>query len=249
MTHIELFGQPIVSASLDGSLIGTEVLFRIGSNGQSGVISPQSYLEAMRGTQMAWFMDATVMGILMVGDTRGIGEKLFINVCPETLMLPHAFNAWLAAVSELCQRRGPGQVVVEIPEHISYTPRMIAAIRAIAAEGALLALDDYPGGNLDPRYLTAYRWDYIKICRSACNAAGHDLSGVIQEISRFCPSALLIGERYSPGQPEVGPVIHHMAGLQSFEMGMPAPLQINARQPKERLQSFACSGTPLLAAV
>lgn len=249
MTHVELFGQPIVCASLDGSLVGTEVLFRIGAEGQSAVVPPQSYLAAMPGSQMAWFMDATVMGILMVGDTRDISEKLFINVCPETLMLPYAFNAWLAGVAELCQRRGPGQVVVEIPEHVPYTPKMIAMVRAIAAKGALMALDDYPGGNLDSRYLHAYPWDFIKVCRSACSAAGRDINAVVHEIRRLCPEARIIGERYTPSQPDLAPVIHHIAGLQSFETGMPAPLQINARPFEHHSQHFACGATPLLAVV
>lgn len=249
MTHVELFGQPIVSSSLDGTLLGTEVLFRVGADGQSGAIPPQSYLAAMAGGQMAWFMDATVMGILMVGDTRDISEKLFINVCPETLMLPYAFSAWLAGISELCLRRGHGQVVVEMPEHLPYTPRMIALVRAIAAKGALLALDDYPGGNLDSRYLHAYQWDYIKVCKSACATTGRDLSTVVQEIRRYCPSAQIIGERYTPGQPDLEPVIHHIAGLQSFETGMPAPLQVSGRPFEPRTQAFACGATPLLAAV
>jgi len=249
MTHVELFGQPIVSSSLDGSLLGTEVLFRIGADGRSGVIPPQSYLSAMAGSQMAWFLDATVMGILMVGDTRGISERLFINVCPETLMLPYAFNAWLAGVAELCQRRGPGQVVVEIPEHIPYTPRMIALVRAIAAKGALLALDDYPGGSLDSRYLHAYQWDYVKVCRTACANAGRDLPTVVQEIRRYCPGAQIIGERYSPAHVELGSVAHQIAGLQSFETGMPAPLQISERSFEPRSQAFACGATPLLAVV
>lgn len=248
MTRVELFGQPIVRASLDGSLIGTEVLFRMNSGVPGGAISPDAYLGAMPGGQMAWFMDATVMGILMAGETAAVREKLFINVCPETLLLPYAFSAWLAAVTELCERRGPGRVVVEIPEQVPLTPRVIATVRAIAAKGALLALDDYPGGNLDHRYLRAYQWDYVKVCRAACSTAGRDPLGVVHEVQRLCPKALIIGERFSPSQSDLASVIHNIDGLQSFETGVPSPLMLGMPVAGGGITELSQDAFPIMAA-
>lgn len=221
---IELYGQPIVSRESEGRNLGTEVLFRMGGSGADDNVSPDQYLKAMGGYAMPWFLDATVMGFLMAGDTSTVEGSLFLNVCPETLVIETAFSAWLEGVRELCRRRGPGRVVVEIPEHCQMNIRfLLDRLGEIQAAGALLALDDYPGGNLGVVHLKAFPWSYVKICLQACGAKNKSFESVVREVRRYRPEVAVIAERLPRHMAEVAGQVG-VAGFQSFEFGAPEAL-------------------------
>jgi len=221
---IELYGQPIVCRESEGRSLGTEVLFRMGGAGSDDRVSPDQYLKAMGGYAMPWFLDATVMGFLMAGDTASVEGSLFINVCPETLVIETAFSAWLEGIRELCRRRGPGRVVVEIPEHCQMNIRfLLNRLGEIQQTGALLALDDYPGGNLGAVHLKAFPWSFVKICLHACETKGKSLESVVREVKRYRPEVAVIAERLPRHMAELAGQLG-VAGFQSFDFGVPEAL-------------------------
>jgi len=225
MLRIELYGQPIHSQHAGVSPIGTEVLFRMGGASPGTQISPHQYLSSMQGGQMGLFMDATVIGFLIAGDTSAIQNLLFLNLSSETLESNDCFGIWLVALTELCRRRN-GKVVVEISESSTYSvTKLLDRITAIRRAGARLALDDYPGGPCSVPYLKSAKWDFIKICKKACDDSNLVFADVVQEVAKLCPGASIIGER-------VGRELatrfsgEQIKGFQSFEWGLPAPLDL-----------------------
>ena len=234
--HVELFGQPIICPSLKDSALGTEVLFRMGGADLEDQVSPLEYLNSMNGFLMPLFMDATVIGILLAGDTTAVTGNIFLNVCPETLTSQPAFESWLAGVRELC-RRHPADVVIEIPEQCGMEfGELVRRLNSIASAGARLALDDYPGGSLTEDHLSSYPWDYVKVCREACRQKGISLELAIKAVKRLRPHATIIGERFTRKETAWTSLRFGVSGFQSFELGRPAPLQLRPYRYRRNLE-------------
>ena len=221
----ELYGQPVVTDLKD--IMGVEILFRISGQASADRISPLDYLKAMPNKCMHWYLDATVIGILISSNTDLIKGPLFINVSNGTLTSPGVFKAWLAGVRELSFRRGQGLLVVEIPEQCDAEFELLKErLQDISDAGAALALDDYPGGKLTEEHLNLYEWDYIKICAAECTEKQISVIEAIKSARSRCPNSVIIIEQlpseFTSQATEAG-----ANGFQSFENGR--PMQLNMR--------------------
>lgn len=221
---IELFGQPVMTAS--EKIVGNEILFRMGCQKGDNAITPKAYMGAMWDDTMPWFMDATVIGMLIACNTQKVKGTLFLNVCSETLSAPNLFTAWLKGVRELVVRRGPGRVAVEIPEQgVSDLDALRDRLHDIRDAGAMLALDDYPGGDLTYKHLTLYHWDFVKVCTEQCREQGLCVVNEIRSIREVRPAATIIVERL-PRDLIKQARQAGANGFQSFDIGLPEPLNM-----------------------
>lgn len=225
--QIELYGQPIVDCCPDEGLLGTEVLFRMTSPNPGQCVSPLDYFGAAPGSIMPWFMDATVMGMLLATDVSRIPARVFVNISAETLGDDRFFDAWLSGARELCGRVAPAGVVFEVSECCDlHADAMANRVSKLRDAGALVALDDYPDGHCSDSRLMGVAWDYVKVCAHACSKRGLGLETVLKQVQELQPLAQVIVERIGKPQLSVTAASDKVVGLQSFETGMPAPLAL-----------------------
>lgn len=225
--RIELYGQPIVKTREEKGLIGTEVLFRMTSATPGQIVSPLYYVGAAPGSIMPWFMDATVMGMLVATEVTPIPGRVFVNVSAETLEDNRFFDAWLSGARVLCDRAPVGGIVFEISERCELQDDAMAhRLSRLREVGGLVALDDYPDGSCGDSSLKVVAWDFVKVCAHACSLRGLDLETVLKQIRRLQPQAQVIVERIGKPQLSVTTASDQVVGLQSFETGMPAPLAL-----------------------
>lgn len=225
--RIELYGQPIVKTREEKGLIGTEVLFRMTSETPGQIVSPLDYFGAAPGSIMPWFMDASVMGMLLTTEVTLIPGRVFVNVSAETLEDDHFFEDWLSGARVLCGRAPAGGIVFEISERCELqVDAMTHRLSRLREVGGLVALDDYPDGRFSDSSLKVVAWDFVKVCAHACSRRGLDLETVLKQIQRLQPQAQVIIERIETPQLSVTAASDQVVGLQSFETGMPAPLAL-----------------------
>ncbi len=100
-----------------------------------------------------------------IGARRDSQQLLFINVMPSSLV-SRSFHVELESIfrSGLCE---PGQIVLEITEHITYDPTVLAeALRPLRAIGLRFALDDVGLGSSNLSSIIELEPDLIKLDRA-----------------------------------------------------------------------------------
>lgn len=155
--------QPIVNHS-QNTVVGYESLSRplVGKQ----LVQPDIWFQV--AYQCKRFVQADLLALtsaLKGVATSGSLVPIFVNVLPRSLLDTSFLVAVESALADRVCR--PGQLVIEIVEHVSYNPlSLICAIRDLRAMGVRVALDDVGMGGSSLGAMVELDPDFIKMDRS-----------------------------------------------------------------------------------
>lgn len=170
--------QPIFEP--DGRLHGVEALMRFARSGNRGItgtdklrmaagnlLSPETVFQRARHSR--WIMELDFYcreQILVESASQQWKNRLFINVCPESLLSPlHSVGRTDLMVEEAGLRKD--QIVLEITEETAIQNYELFArtISHYREQGYQIAIDDFGSGYAGLKMLASVQPDYLKIDR------------------------------------------------------------------------------------
>lgn len=131
-----------------------------------GIVGP---IEFNSLTKMNWAeIDLLVMsGVLASKLIVESSKPIFINISPETLSSPCAFEKACELLGKI-SKAAKSRIVVEIPERSNLLGMDLENILiAIKATGCQVAIDDFGSFYAGMDRLENHSWDYCKICLSS----------------------------------------------------------------------------------
>lgn len=231
--HFRIAYQPIVDAK--GELVAMEALLRW-QHQLRGTISPDVFIPIAEQSSLIHELGLLVMDMVCRDMAKLPPVPINVNVSAKQLRLPDLLSQYSAILAT--HDIHPSRIVIEITESASLTasPKIIAAISAIRAEGFKVALDDFGMGYSEFNQLRHLPYDTIKIDKSYIRNLGQDavtdifVNAVVEIARTFGKSVVAEGIESEDDRVRAG-----LAGctcFQGYHFGKPAFLGAVTVGPK-----------------